>query len=31
MDSMEAQVQVEVARIVSIVEELMGLPSRWSG
>jgi len=28
---MEAQVQQEVARIVSIVEELTVLPSQWSG
>jgi len=31
MDSTEAQTQQEIARVVSIVEELTGLPSRWSG
>ncbi len=31
MDSTEAQTQQEMARIVSVVEELTGLPSRWSG
>lgn len=31
MDGIEAQVQRWIARIVPIVEELTGLPSRWSG
>lgn len=31
MNSREAQVQEEIARIVLIVEELTGLPSRWNG
>lgn len=31
MNSMEAQAQQEVARVIGIVEELTGLTSRWSG
>ncbi len=31
MDSTEAQAQQEIAQVVLVVEELTGLPSRWSG
>ncbi len=31
MDSLQAQLQTEVAQILALLTELTGLPSRWSG